>query len=73
MLLELFLKPFEQSKRIGCRTCKASDNLTAFSNPAHFARIGLHHSVAHGDLPITCNNGFLTALYANDGCAVPLG
>src|SRR6185369_2978777 len=69
--LELAFEPLEQGKGIGGRPGEAGDH-AAIPDPADLAGVRLHHRVAHGNLPVTGDDGAAVLLHPDDGGAVPL-
>ena len=69
VLLELRLEALEQRERIGRAAREAREHL-AVMQPAHLARVALHHLIAERDLAVAADRDAAVATHANDRRAV---
>ncbi len=72
MPLQLRFQPFKQGERIGGCAREAADDRSVMQ-AADLPRVGLHHGLAHGNLPVARDDHFPIFAYRHDGGPVPNG
>ena len=70
VLLELGLEQLEQREGIGGGAGETGQHLAVAAEPAHLARVGLHHRVAERDLAVAGDRDAAVAAHRHDGGGV---
>jgi len=70
VLLELLLEQFEQGEGVGSGAGETGHHLARLAEPAHLARVALHHRVAQRDLAVAADHDAAVAAHADDGGGV---
>jgi hypothetical protein len=67
VFFQLGFEQFEQGEGIGRGTGETGQHMAVLAEPAHLARVGLHHRVAQGDLAVAGDHHLAVAAHRDDG------